>query len=158
MAKVTFEHTLAMHASADDIRSALSHYEFFLEHTIHRNLVKVQFLGERIGPDGITLRCYRNSERVQLGPLPITVSNNATNYIDDQGAVVGEAFQSPEIHVMVISRCTAQPDGMTLVSEHVIVEAPRLLIRTVYAQAVAAHVEKLAKLKKRSGVSWAARR
>lgn len=147
LAKATFEHALAIHASADAIRSALSHYEFFLEHAIHRNLVRVQFLGEHAGPDGITRRYYRNSERVRLGPLPITVSNTATNYIDDQGAVVGEAFQSPGIHVMVVSRCTSQPDGATLVSEHVVVEAPRLLMRTVYPQAVTAHVEKLAKLK-----------
>ncbi|MGZ3599511.1 MAG: hypothetical protein ACXWQ5_07320 [Ktedonobacterales bacterium] len=147
MAKATFEHMLTIHASADAIRSALSNYEFFLEHAIHRNLVRVRFLGERTDPDGNTRRYYRNSERVQLGPLPITVSNNATNYIDDQGAVVGEAFQSPGIHVMVISRCTAQPDGKTLVSEHVIVEAPRLLMSTVYAQAIAAHTEKLARLK-----------
>lgn len=147
MAKATFEHALTMHASADAIRSALSHYEFFLEHAIHRNFVRVQFLEERVGADGITRRRYRNSERVQLGPLPITVSNTATNYTDNQGAVVGEAFQSPGIHVMVISRCAPQPDGTTLVSEHVILEAPRLLLPTVYAQAVAAHVEKLAKLK-----------
>lgn len=147
MAKATFEHALTMHASADAIRSALTHYEFFLEHAIHRNLVKVQFLGERTGPDGITRRHYRNSERVRLGPLPITVSNNATNYIDEQGAVVGEAFQSPGIHVMVISRCTPQPDGKTLVSEQVILKAPRPLMPTVYSQAVAAHMEKLARLK-----------
>ena len=147
MAKAIFEHALAMKVSADSMRSALTHYEFFLEHAFHRNLVKVQFLGERAGSDGITRRHYRNSERVQLGPLPITVSNNATNYIDAQGAVVGEAFQSPGIHVMVISRCTPQPDGKTLVSEQVIIEAPRLLMPTVYAQAVAAHKEKLAKLK-----------
>lgn len=147
MAKVTFEHTLAIHAPANAIRSALSHYEFFLEHAIHRNLVRVLFLGERSDPDGITRRHYRNSERVQLGPFPLTVSNNATNYLDAQGAVVGEAFQSPGIHVLVVSHCTSQPNGSTLVSERRLVEAPRLLMRTVYAQAVAAHVEKLARLK-----------
>lgn len=147
MAKATFEHTLTIHASADTIRSALSHYEFFLEHGLHRNLVRVQFLGERSGPDGIARRHYRNSERVQLGPFPLTVSNTATNYLDMQGAVVGEAFQSPGIHIRVISNCTSQPDGATLVSEQLLVEAPRLLMRTVYAQAVAAHVAKLAKLK-----------
>lgn len=148
MAKATFEHALAINASADAIISALSHYEFFLEHAIHRNLVRVRFLGERAGPDGISRRHYRNSERVQLGPLPITVSNTATNYLDEQGAVVGEAFQSPGIHILVISRCTSQPGGTTLVSERLVVEAPRLLMRTVYAQAVAAHVEKLANLKR----------
>ncbi|HEX8036611.1 MAG TPA: hypothetical protein VF510_22325 [Ktedonobacterales bacterium] len=65
MAKATFEHTLAMYAPADAIRSALSQYEFFLEHAIHRNLARVNFLGECVGPDGITRRYYRNSERVQ---------------------------------------------------------------------------------------------
>ncbi len=147
MAKATFEHALAIHAPTDAIRSVLTHYEFFLEHALHRNLVRVQFLGERVGSDGISRRHYRNSERVQLGPVPLTVSNTATNYIDGEGAVVGEAFQSPGIHVRVISRCTPQPDGKTLVSERLMLEAPRPLMRTVYAQAVKAHVEKLARLK-----------
>ena len=145
MATRTFAHSCLMHAAPERILSALARYEFFLEHRIHPNVVGVRFLGERAG-NGVTQRIYRNSERVRLGPIPLTVSHTATNYRDAGGALVGEAFQFPGIHVTVRTRCTPQTSGATLVEETLLVEAPRMLMGTVFAQAKRAHEEKLAKL------------
>jgi hypothetical protein len=143
----TYQHDVAMRASPERILYALSHYEFFLEHGIHPALIRVRFLGERPGADGFPRRRYRNTERVRLGPLWITVSNIATSYLDASGALVGEAFQSPGIHVTVRSICTARPDGTTLVDESVRVDASAPLLGTTSAQAKRAHDEKLVKLK-----------
>ena len=145
MAKRVFEHTVALHAPPDAVIYALSHYEFYLEHHIHRNLARVRFLGERRGADGVARRMYRNSERVRFGPLPLLVSNTAMSYRDGN-TVVGEAFQWPGIHVMTRSTCIGGEDGATRVDETLTVQAPAMLMATVFAQARLAHEQKFARL------------
>jgi hypothetical protein len=142
----TFEHTAVLPAAPDTVVYALSHYEYFLEHQIHLNLARVRFLGERHGADGVTRRVYRNSERVRLGPLRVMVTNTATSYLDTGGVVVGEAFQWPGVHVMTRSKCVSRGDDATLVEEVLTVEAPGLLMATVFAQARRAHEQKFVRL------------
>lgn len=146
MPKKVYEHAITIQADPQRILSSLSRYEFFLENDIHPNLVKSDLLDERTGDDGVTRRTYRNFERVKFGPLTITAQHRAENYIDAEGALVGEAFQSPGVHLTVITRCTPQENG-TLVEESVIAEASAALIGTVFSQAKHAHEEKLVKLK-----------
>jgi|SRR5579883_599630 hypothetical protein len=150
MAERTYTHTLIIQAPPERILAALARYEVFIEHQLHRNLVGVRFLGERTGDDGIVRRWYRNTEHVRFGPFAFNVSNTATSYFDAQGALIGEAFQSPGVHVKAITTCAPQPDGpdgATLVEETIQLTAPRLLMRTVYTQAKKAHDEKLLRLK-----------
>ena len=142
-----FEHATIIHAPTDRVIYALSHYEYFLEHHIHRNLAHVRLLAEERGTDGIVRRRYRNSERVRLGPFPLLVSNMAMSYVDADGVtVVGEAVQWPRIHIMTRSRCTAHGAGATQVEEALIVEAPWVLFRTTFTQARQAHEEKFVRL------------
>ena len=147
MVKRIFEHSIVIQAPTERVIYALSHYEYFLEHHIHRNLARVNLMSEERGPDGIVRRRYRNSERVRLGPFPLLVSNTATSYVDADGVtVVGEAVQWPRIHIMTRSRCTAHGAGATQVEEALIVEAPWVLFRTTFTQAKQAHEEKFVRL------------
>jgi hypothetical protein len=147
VAKRIFEHSTVIQAPTERVIDALSHYEYYLEHHLHRNLARVKLVSEVRGTDGIVRRRYRNSERVRLGPFPLWVSNTAMSYVDADGVtVVGEAVQWPRIHVMTRSRCTAQGAGATHVEEALIVEAPRVLFRTTFTQAKQAHEEKFVRL------------
>ena len=87
-----------------------------------------------------------------MGPLTLRITYRTEIAVDATGAVVSDAYQSPGVHLHVIARLTALPATagvpQTRVDETVTVEAPRLLLDYVRAQAQRSHQELCTNLKR----------
>lgn len=153
MARASFEQTMVVAASAETVRTALA---TLTEHErLHPLIVSTQALPAAIAPDGSVLRRYRIVDRVQMGPLRLRVTYRAELWVDGGGAVVSDAFQSPGVQLHIVSRVTplasdalAVGHHQTRVDETVTIDAPRLLLGYVRAQAQQAHRVLFANLKR----------
>ncbi|MGZ3636634.1 MAG: SRPBCC family protein [Ktedonobacterales bacterium] len=96
--------------------------------------------------DGERVDHYRVREHVKLGSavLPITVKVDMC--VTATGRLVSNAYQSPGIHLYNHTWCEPEGEG-TRVCEHIEITAPRLLLKTTYNGAAAAHQEMFARLK-----------
>jgi hypothetical protein len=151
MARASFEQTILIAAAPEAVRAALT---TLAEHDrLHPLIVSVQETPSGVAPDGSALRRYRIVDHVRLGPLTLRVTYRAEVAVDATGAVVSDAYQAPGVHLHVISRITpitsATPEsGQTQVDESVTIDAPRLLLGYVRAQAYQSHRALFADLKR----------
>jgi hypothetical protein len=150
MARASFEQTIVVVAPAEALRAALA--TLAAHDRLHPLIVSVEALPDGVAPDGSPLRRYRIVDRVRMGPLTLRVVYRADVAVDASGAVVSDAYQSPGVHLHVVSRVTpvapmTQEGGQTRVDETVTVDAPRLLLGYVRAQAEQAHRALFANLK-----------
>jgi hypothetical protein len=145
MAQATFTQRIWIAAPPTTVEAALAAYR---DHSrIHPLIVAVRQIASQSAPDGGALDRYIITDRVPFGPLRLPATYLATIWRAADGALVSDAYQFPRVHLHNVTRC--QPEGVgTRVDEDITIQAPGPLIRYVRRQALAAHRDLLANLKR----------
>jgi hypothetical protein len=113
---------------------------------IHPLIISVRHDGLTTTADGTELARYRITDCMKLGPFNIQFTYRVTNRIGQAGEIIYEAFQSPRIHLY--NTTFLQPEGSgTRLKEDVQIDAPSILMPTVYKGAIQSHQEMFARLK-----------
>jgi hypothetical protein len=131
-------------APPDDVR------EFYVDlnniKLVHPLIVSVQATSRTKTPDGYR-QSYRVVDRIQLGPISIRVTYRARLHVRADGEVTTEADQSPGVHLRgTVS--FAPNDGGTRITERIRIAAPRPLAPMTTREAVKAHIEMLAGIRR----------
>jgi hypothetical protein len=140
------EHTLSedVPAPPDDVR------DFYVDldniKLVHPLIVSVQATSRTETPDGY-LQGYRVVDRIPLGPFTMRITYRARLHVRAEGDVTTEADQSPGVRLRgTVS--FAPCDGGTRVTERIRIAAPRPLAPVTNREAVKAHVEMLAGIRR----------
>ena len=113
---------------------------------VHPLIVSVETLSRHETQDGYQ-QSYRVVDRIPLGALTLRTTYQARLRVLVNGDVLTEADQSPGVRLRgTVSFDSA--DGGTRVSEHIRIAAPRLLAGVTIREAVKAHVEMLAGIRR----------
>ena len=113
---------------------------------VHPLVVSVRSTARTQTADGYT-QTYRVRDRLPFGPLVLTIAYTARLEVPVHGDVVTEARQFPRVSLDGIVSFDAERGG-TRVTERLAIRAPRPLAATTVRQAVAAHVEMLAGIRR----------
>jgi hypothetical protein len=109
---------------------------------VHPLVVAVRATHRRHTADGY-VQTYRVQDRIPLGPLRLRISYVARLHVPDTGAVMAEARQFPRVRLR--TTVTFEPiDVGTRITEHMRIEAPRVLAAMTTREAVKAHTAMLA--------------
>jgi hypothetical protein len=116
---------------------------------VHPLVVDVRETGCAATPDG-QRRTYRVKDRIALGPLTLPTSYVAELTLMTTGEVLGRARQFPgvRLHTTVAFEAT---EGCTRVVENLTIVAPRPLAGLTNREAVKAHTEMLAGIRRHFG-------
>lgn len=113
---------------------------------VHPLIVSVQAMSRTETADGY-LQSYRVVDRIALGPFSMRITYRARLHVRDDGEVMTEADQSPGVRLRgTVS--FAPNDGGTRITERVRIAAPRPLAPVTTREAVKAHVEMLAGIRR----------
>ena len=113
---------------------------------VHPLIVSVQATSRSETPDGY-LQGYRVVDRIPLGPFTMRISYRARLHVRADGIVTTEADQSPGVRLRgTVS--FAPSDGGTQITERIRIAAPRPLAPITTREAVKAHVEMLAGIRR----------
>jgi hypothetical protein len=113
---------------------------------VHPLIVSVQATSRTETPDGY-LQSYRVVDRIPLGPFTIRITYRARLHVGADGEVMTEADQSPGVHLRgTVS--FAPIDGGTRITERIRIAAPRPLAPMTTREAVKAHIEMLAGIRR----------
>ncbi|KAA0075737.1 SRPBCC family protein [Mycolicibacterium sp. P9-64] len=113
---------------------------------VHPLVVSVQSTGRTQTADGYT-QSYRVRDRIALGPLVLGIVYTARLDVPVHGDVLTQARQFPRVELDGVVSFDEAGDG-TRVTERLTIRAPRPLAATTARQAVAAHVEMLAGIRR----------
>jgi hypothetical protein len=113
---------------------------------VHPLVVSVQSTARTETADGYT-QTYRVRDRIPLGPLVLSVAYTARLHVPVHGDVLTEARQFPRVALDGVVSFAETGDG-TRITERLRIQAPRPLAAMTVRQAVAAHVEMLAGIRK----------
>jgi hypothetical protein len=109
---------------------------------VHPLVVAVRATRRRHTADGY-VQTYRVQDRILLGPLRLRISYVARLHVPDTGAVTAEARQFPRVRLR--TTVTFEPiDVGTRITEHMRIDAPRVLAAMTTREAVKAHTAMLA--------------
>jgi hypothetical protein len=140
------ERTLSEEVAAppDDVR------DFYVDldniKLVHPLIVSVQATSRTETPEGY-LQSYRVVDRIPLGPFTMRITYRARLHIRADGEVMTEADQSPGVRLRgTVS--FASIDGGTRITERIRIAAPRPLARMTTREAVKAHIEMLAGIRR----------
>lgn len=113
---------------------------------VHPLIVSVQATSRVEAPDGYR-QGYRVVDRIPLGPLTLRITYRARLHVRSDGVVETEADQSPGVRLR--GTVTFAPtDAGTRVTERIRIAAPRLLAPITVREAVKAHREMLAGIRR----------
>ena len=113
---------------------------------VHPLIVSVQATSRTETPDGY-LQGYRVVDRIPLGPFAMRITYRARLHVRADGDVMTEADQSPGVRLR--GRVSFAPiDGGTRVTERIRIAAPRPLASVTTREAVKAHTEMLAGIRR----------
>lgn len=113
---------------------------------VHPLIVSVRVLARGETPDGYR-QTYRVVDRIPLGPITIRTSYVARLYVPVSDDVQTEADQSPGVRLRgTVS--FAPIEGGTRVTERIRIAAPRPLAGFTTREAVKAHIEMLAGIRR----------
>jgi Polyketide cyclase / dehydrase and lipid transport len=113
---------------------------------VHPLIVSVQATSRAETPDGYR-QSYRVVDRIPLGPLHLRIAYRARLHVRADGEVTTEADQSPGVRLRgTVS--FAPIDGGTRITERIRIAAPRPLARVTTREAVKAHIEMLAGIRR----------
>lgn len=113
---------------------------------VHPLIVSVETLSRTETPDGYR-QSYRVVDRIPLGPFTIRITYRARLHVPATGDVLTEADQSPGVRLR--GTVSFEPaDGGTRVTERIRIAAPRLLAPVTIREAVKAHTEMLAGIRR----------
>ncbi|MBV8929075.1 MAG: SRPBCC family protein [Mycobacteriaceae bacterium] len=113
---------------------------------VHPLVISVRALA-RTDTAGGYVQTYRVSDRITLGLWTLTISYAARLQVPAAGDVVAEARQFPRVRLHSVVAFEDVPGGTRLV-EHVRIEAPRPLTVLTTRQAVKAHIDMLAGIRR----------
>ena len=109
---------------------------------VHPLVVAVRATDRQQTADGY-IQGYRVQDRIPLGPLNLRISYVARLHVPDVGDVTAEAYQFPRVRLR--TTVTFEPvDAGTRITEHMRIEAPRVLAAMTVGEAVKAHTAMLA--------------
>jgi hypothetical protein len=136
-------------APPDDVR------DFYVDldniKLVHPLIVSVQATSRTETPEGY-LQSYRVVDRIPLGPFTIRITYRARLHVRTDGEVTTEADQSPGVRLRgTVS--FAPIDGGTRITERIRIAAPRPLAPMTTREAVKAHIEMLAGIRRHFSVS-----
>jgi hypothetical protein len=131
-------------APPDDVR------DFYVDldniKLVHPLIVSVQATSRTETPDGY-LQGYRVVDRIPLGPFTMRITYRARLHVRTDGDVLTEADQSPGVRLRgTVS--FAPLDGGTRITERIRIAAPRPLASVTTREAVKAHIEMLAGIRR----------
>ena len=117
---------------------------------VHPLIVSVQATSRTEIPEGY-LQSYRVVDRIPLGPFTIRITYRARLHVRTDGEVTTEADQSPGVRLRgTVS--FAPIDGGTRITERIRIAAPRPLAPMTTREAVKAHIEMLAGIRRHFSV------
>ncbi|GCF09803.1 SRPBCC family protein [Dictyobacter arantiisoli] len=144
MSQTAFEQDIFIHAAPEKVHAFLSALD---NHTqIHPLIVAIRHTQTSAASDGTPINHYVIRDRMKQGPFMMTFSYRVEMSITPQGMIVYDAHQFPAIYLHNTTMCVPEDNG-TRLKERVEITAPRLMVNTVYSQALASHQEMFAKLK-----------
>jgi hypothetical protein len=118
---------------------------------VHPLVTAVDTIAREDTPRGYT-QTYRVRDRIPLGPFGLAIAYIASVHVplggDGAGEVSTEANQFPRVRLTGVVSFD-DTDGDTRVTERLVIEAPRPLAAVTVRQALAAHVEMLAGIRRR---------
>jgi hypothetical protein len=113
---------------------------------VHPLIVSVQAMPRSETRDGYR-QSYRVVDRIPLGPFTIQITYQARLHVPADGDVTTEADQSPGVRLR--GTVSFEPvDGGTRVTERIRITAPRPLASMTTREAVKAHIEMLAGIRR----------
>ena len=113
---------------------------------VHPLVVAVRTVSHRISDDGYE-QTYAVKDRVPLGFLTLPITYTATLRVPTRGAVRAQARQFPGVRLDSIVTFDAESGG-TRLTERIRISAPPGLRAVTVRQAVAAHTEMLAGIRR----------
>ncbi len=113
---------------------------------VHPLIVSVEVVSRSETADGY-LQTYRVVDRIPLGPFTVKVTYRARLRVPAVGDVLTEADQSPGVRLRGTVSFEPVPAG-TRVTERVRISAPRPLAAVTTREAVKAHIEMLAGIRR----------
>jgi hypothetical protein len=116
---------------------------------VHPLVVAVESLSRTETSDGYT-QTYRVRDRIPLGPLTLPVTYTARLEVPKVGPVITQARQFPRVQLDAVVTFDPIPTG-TRLTEHIRFRAPWPLLAVTVDQAVAAHTEMLAGIRRHFG-------
>ncbi len=133
-----------VHAAPADVR------DFYCDlhniTTLHPLVVSVETMSREETADSYT-QIYRVRDRIPLGRFSLGVTYSARLLVPTKGDVLTEARQFPRVRLSGTVSFD-QVDGGTRVTERLRIEAPRLLAAITVKEAVKAHTEMLAGIRR----------
>ncbi len=135
-------------APPDDVR------DFYVDldniKLVHPLIVSVQATSRTETPEGY-LQSYRVVDRIPLGPFTMRITYRARLHVRTDGEVTTEADQSPGVRLR--GKVSFAPiDGGTRITERIRIAAPRPLAPMTTREAVKAHIEMLAGIRRHFSV------
>ena len=128
-------------------RQVLEHYVDLTNIAlVHPLVVSVRSISRDQTPDGYT-QTWRVKDRIPLGPFTLPTTYTARLQVPEDGPVTAEARQFPAVQLNSVVSFDAVPDG-TRLTESIEIVAPRPLLALTVRQAVAAHKEMLAGIRR----------
>ena len=113
---------------------------------VHPLVVAVRATDRQQTTDGYT-QSYRVHDRIPLGPLNLRISYVARLHVPNVGDVTAEADQFPRVRLR--TTVSFDPIGVgTRITEHMRIEAPRVLAAMTVREAVKAHTAMLAGMRR----------
>ena len=109
---------------------------------VHPLLVAVRATHRQQTADGY-VQTYRVQDRIPMGPLHLRISYVARLHVPNAGDVTAEALQFPRVRLRTTGTFEPIAAG-TRITEHMRIEAPRALAAMTIREAVKAHTEMLA--------------
>ena len=113
---------------------------------VHPLVVAVRTVSHRILDDGYE-QTYSVKDRVPLGFLTLPITYTATLRVPARGAVTAQARQFPGVRLDLVVTFDAE-NGGTRLTERIRIAAPPGLRAVTVRQAVAAHTEMLAGIRR----------
>ena len=140
------EHTVSeqIPAPPDEVR------DFYVDldniKRVHPLVVAVRATHRRETADGY-IQSYRVQDRIPLGPLHLRISYLARLHVPKAGDVTAEARQFPRVRLR--TTVSFEPiDAGTRITEHMRIDAPRVLAAMTAHEAVKAHTAMLAGMRR----------
>jgi hypothetical protein len=113
---------------------------------VHPLIVSVETVSRSETPDGY-VQSYRVIDRIPLGPFTMQITYQARLHVPRDGDVLTEADQSPGVRLRGTVSFEPIETG-TRVTERIRIGAPRLLAAVTIREAVKAHTEMLAGIRR----------
>jgi hypothetical protein len=113
---------------------------------VHPLIVSVETVSRSETPDGY-VQSYRVIDRIPLGPFTMQITYQARLHVPRDGDVLTEADQSPGVRLRGTVSFEPIETG-TRVTERIRIAAPRPLAAVTIREAVKAHIEMLAGIRR----------